>query len=361
MTSANAPSLADIIAAPKVLLHDHLDGGLRPKTVIELADQYGHELPFATADEASEWFFCGGDDIGNLPLYLEKFRHTIGVMQHADALHRVARECAEDLAADGVVYAEIRFAPTAHLTAGLTIDEVIETVVAGLTAGSEGTKLVCRVLAVALRHESDSLEVAEAAVRFRDRGVVGFDIAGPEDGFPPQRHLPAFQYLQRENFHFTIHAGEAFGPRSIWKALQWCGAERLGHGYRIIEDVQFDGDSAFDEGSARLGSLAQYVVDRRIPLEVCPTSNVHTEGAASIADHPIGMLAALGFRVTVNTDNRLMSRCSMSSEFHALATHQGWTMDDITAASINAAKSAFLTYDERNNLIDHIIVSTPQK
>ncbi len=268
MILANAPSLADIIAAPKVLLHDHLDGGLRPETVIELADRYGYELPFATADQASEWFFCGGDDIGNLPLYLEKFRHTIGVMQHADALHQVAKECAED-------------------------------------------------------------------------------------GFPPQRHLEAFQYLQRENFHFTIHAGEGFGPRSIWKALQWCGAERLGHGYRIIEDIQFnDGDEA------RLGSLAQYMVDRRIPLEVCPTSNVHTEGAASSAEHPIGMLAALGFRVTVNTDNRLMSRCSMSSEFHALVTHQGWTMDDITAASINAAKSAFLSYDERNNLIDHILTSS---
>ena len=356
MSSADVPSLEEIIAAPKVLLHDHLDGGLRPQTVIELANQYGHALPFATAAEADEWFFCGGTDIGNLPKYLEKFRHTIGVMQHAEALHRVASECAEDLAADGVVYAEIRFAPTAHLTAGLTIDEVIETVVAGLTAGSEGTKLVCRVLAVALRHETNSLEVAQAAVRHRERGVVGFDIAGPEDGFPPQRHLEAFQYLQRENFHFTIHAGEAFGPRSIWKALQWCGAERLGHGYRIIEDIHFeDGDSG--DQPPVLGSLAQYVIDRRIPLEICPTSNVHTEGAASIGEHPIGMLAALGFRVTVNTDNRLMSRCSMSSEFHALVTEQGWMMDDIAAASINGAKSAFLSYDERNALIDHIFNS----
>lgn len=344
-----ALTLGEIAALPKVLLHDHLDGGLRPQTIIELADAIGHELPANDSDELAEWFFCGGDDIGDLPKYLDKFGHTFGVMQTKGSLHRVARECAEDLAADGVVYAEVRFAPLLHSSTGLSIDEIIETVVDGLAVGSVGTALRCGVLAVALRNHDNSLEVAEAAVRHRDRGVVGFDIAGPEKGFPPQRHLAAFQYLQRENFHFTIHAGEAFGPRSIWKAVQWCGAERLGHGYRIVEDIDFSTDEP------KLGSLASYIRDRRIALEICPTSNVHIKGVDSIDHHPVSALAYLGFRVTINTDNRLMSRCSMTSEFAELVEHHDWTVDDIMTATINAAKSTFLPFDERNDLIEDIL------
>ena len=352
MPASETPSRETLRTAPKVLLHDHLDGGVRPQTIIDLASDIGHDLPTTDSGELADWFFCGGDDIGNLPKYLDKFRHTFGVMQTRDGLHRVAREAAEDLAADGVVYAEVRFGPSLHLGSGLSIDEIIETVVDGLTTGSEGTPLRCGVLVTALRNADDSLALAEAAVRYRDRGVVGFDIAGPEEGFPPQRHLPAFQHLQRENFHFTIHAGEAFGPRSIWKALQWCGAERLGHGYRIIEDIDFSGEEPV------LGSLAAYVRDRRVPLEVCPTSNVHIKGAPSIAKHPIGTLLNLGFRVTVNTDNRLMSRCTMTSEYAELVEHQGWTMDDVTKTTINAAKSAFLPFDERNKLIEEILATT---
>lgn len=354
----DAPTPAEIAAMPKVLLHDHLDGGLRPQTIIELADAIGHKLPTTNADELADWFFCGGEDIGDLPKYLDKFGHTFGVMQGKEALHRVARECAEDLAADGVIYAEIRFAPLLHSGTGLSVDEVIETVVDGLAVGSAGTTLRCGVLAVALRNHDNSLAVAEAAVRHRDRGVVGFDIAGPEDGFPPQRHLAAFQYLQRENFHFTIHAGEAFGPRSIWKAVQWCGAERLGHGYRIVEDITFPGDGDFSADEPQLGTLASFIRDRRIALEICPTSNVHINGASSIAHHPVSALAYLGFRVTINTDNRLMSRCTMSSEFAELVEHHDWTVDDIMTATINAAKSTFLPFQERNDLIEDILELT---
>lgn len=346
---ASAPNIEQIRAAPKVLLHDHLDGGLRPATVIELAAEVDHELPTTDEAELNDWFFCGGDDVGDLPKYLAKFGHTFGVMQTPAAVHRVAREAAEDIAADGVVYAEVRFGPSLHTARGMVLDEVIETVVAGLAEGSAGTPLKVGVLAVALRNESNSVEIAEAALRHRERGVVGFDIAGPEEGYPPELHLDAFHLLQRENFHFTIHAGEAYGPRSIWKALQWCGAERLGHGYRIVDDIDTSGDTP------TIGPLAAYVKDRRIPLEVCPTSNVHIGAVESVSEHPIGLLHQLGFRVSVNTDNRLMSRVTMTSELHALVQGQGWDSTDLHKVTVNAAKSAFLPHEQRVNLIENII------
>lgn len=341
--------LDTIRQAPKVLLHDHLDGGLRPATVLELADQQGYtDLPSTDVDDLATWFRQGAArrDLG---LYLETFAHTVGVMQTAAACHRVASECAQDLAADGCVYAEVRFAPTLLTAGNLEVDDVIEAVLSGFDDGSAGTPLTVRTLITAMRTDTDSVGVAEAAVRFRDRGVVGFDIAGREAGFPPTMHLDAFQYLQRENFHVTIHAGEAFGLASIWEAVQFCGAERLGHGVRIIDDIDQSGTGA------ALGRLAAFVRDRRIPLELCPTSNVHTGAVDSIADHPIGVLRDLGFRVTVNTDNRLMSNVSMTSEMSDLNEAFGWELDDFRWLTINAMKSAFLPFDERLDIINRVI------
>ena len=341
---------------PKVLLHDHLDGGLRPATVVDLARETGYaDLPTEDTDGLAVWFRDAADS-GSLERYLETFAHTVGVMQTPAALRRVAAECAEDLAADGVVYAEVRFAPELHVEQGLTLDAVVEAVQEGFAAGSrraaaDGHRIRIGTLLTAMRHNARSMEIAELAVRFRDVGVVGFDIAGAEAGHPPTRHLDAFEYLQRENAHFTIHAGEAFGLPSIWQALQWCGADRLGHGVRIIDDITVD-DAA---DTIELGRLAAYVRDKRIPLELCPSSNVQTGAAKSIAEHPIGLLAKLRFRVTVNTDNRLMSDCSMSSEMTALTEAFGYGWSELRWLTVNAMKSSFLPFDERLALIDEVI------
>ena len=339
----------DIIKAPKALLHDHLDGGLRPATIVELADAIGHPLPESDPDRLARWFVAAADS-GSLERYLTTFAHTVAVMQTPEALHRVARECALDLAADGVVYAEVRYAPEQHLERGLTLDDVVEAVRDGFTDGcaeaaAQGTPIRIGTLLTAMRHAARSQEIAELAVRFRDDGVVGFDIAGAEAGFPPTRHLDAFEYLQRENFHFTIHAGEAFGLPSIWQAIQWCGADRLGHGVRIVDDITGD----------VLGRLAAYVRDKRIPLELCPSSNVQTGAAPSIAQHPIGLLHDLRFRVTVNTDNRLMSGTSMSREMALLAEAFGWGWSDLQWLTVNAMKSAFIPFDERLEIITEVI------
>ena len=343
-----------IRAVPKVLLHDHLDGGLRPQTIVELAGQVGHELPAGDAESLGRWFAESADS-GSLERYLETFDHTVAVMQTANGLTRVARECVEDLATDGVVYAEVRYAPEQHVSEGLTLDEVVRAVQEGLEQGQQlmrdaGTPIVVRQLVTAMRHQARSREIAELAVAHRDSGVVGFDIAGAEAGYPPTRHLDAFEYLQRENAHFTIHAGEAFGLPSIWQALQWCGADRLGHGVRIIDDITVGND-----GSPQLGRLASYVRDKRIPLELCPSSNVQTGAAESIAEHPIGLLTKLRFRVTVNTDNRLMSGTSMTDEMTALVDAFGYTLADLRWFTINAMKSAFLPFDERLKIIDEVI------
>ncbi|MGN9889967.1 adenosine deaminase [Micromonospora sp. L31] len=342
----------DIVKVPKALLHDHLDGGLRPATVVELAAEVGHELPTTDPEALGRWFVEAANS-GSLERYLETFAHTVAVMQTAPALRRVARECALDLAADGVVYAEVRFAPEQHLEQHLTLDEVVEAVVAGFVEGSEqaaaaGTPVRIGTLLTAMRHAARSQEIAELAVRHRDTGVVGFDIAGAEAGFPPTRHLDAFEYLQRENFHFTIHAGEAFGLPSIWQAIQWCGADRLGHGVRIVDDITPGPPPV-------LGRLAAYVRDKRIPLELCPSSNVQTGAAASIADHPIGLLRDLRFRVTVNTDNRLMSGTSMSREMALLVDAFGYGWKELQWFTINAMKSAFIPFDERLRIIDEVI------
>src|SRR5215472_14023865 len=342
------PTLAEIRTVPKVLLHDHLDGGLSPGTVLELARETGYNgLPADNEEELTQRLTEGAHR-GHLEIYLDAFRHTVGVMQTADALRRVAAECAEDLAADGVVYAEVRFAPELHTERGLSLDEVVEAVLDGFRQGGEGRGIRVYALLTAMRTAARSLEIAELAVRYRGR--VGFDIAGAEAGWPPSRHLDAFQYIKRENFHITIHAGEGFGLPSIWEAVQWCGTERLGHGVRIVDDIQIG-----PEGNVRLGRLSAYIRDRRIPLEMCPTSNVQTGAAPSIEEHPIRLLRQLSFRVTVNTDNRLMSGVTLSSEFHRLVAAFGYGWSDIEWLTINAMKSAFGPFDERLRIINTVI------
>ncbi|HEX2884712.1 MAG TPA: adenosine deaminase [Candidatus Limnocylindria bacterium] len=348
--TSRALDLETIRRAPKVLLHDHLDGGLRPRTVIELAAEGGyHELPTTDPDELARWFTSGADR-KSLELYLEGFRHTVAVMQTPDAVERVAFECVEDLAADGVVYAEIRMAPELLTDGGMSLDQAVESMLVGLRRGAEGRPITVGLIVTAMRQAARSVEIAELSVRHRDSGVVGFDIAGPEAGYPPTRHLDAFHLIARENFHFTIHAGEGFGLPSIWEALQWCGAERLGHGVRIVDDITVRPD-----GRVALGRLAAFVRDRRVPLEMCPTSNVHTGAAPSIEEHPIDLLRRLRFRVTVNTDNRLMSGISLSSEFATLARTFGIGLGDMEWLTLNAMKSAFWPFDGRLRIINEQI------
>jgi adenosine deaminase len=347
-------SEATVRAAPKALLHDHLDGGLRPATIIDLAREYGHELPTTDVDDLTTWFRRGADR-KSLELYLETFQHTFGVMQERDAIVRVAAECAEDLASDGVVYAEVRYAPELSVEHGLTLDEVVEANLEGFRVGSEraaaaGQPIVMKMIVTGMRQFARSREIAELAVRWRDAGVVAFDVAGPEKGFPPTRYLEAFDHVRRENFHITIHAGESFGLPSIWEAIQFCGAERLGHGVRIVDDI-----TVHDDGSVALGRLAAFIRDRRIPLEMCPTSNVHTGAASSMDAHPFDLLRRLRFRVTVNTDNRLMSGVSMSSEMAALDRAFGLGLGEMEWLTINAMKSAFAPFDERLRIINEVV------
>ncbi|WP_040794668.1 adenosine deaminase [Nocardia higoensis] len=357
MTGPTPPTLASIRRAPKALLHDHLDGGLRPATVLELAAECGYdELPADNEADLAAWFREAADS-GSLERYLETFAHTVAVMQTPEGLRRVARECVLDLADDSVVYAEVRFAPEQHLERGLSLDEVVEHTLAGFREGeaeaaAAGQPIVVICLLTAMRHAARSREIAELTVRWRDRGVGGFDIAGAEAGFPPTRHLDAFEYMRASNAHFTIHAGEAFGLPSIHEALAYCGCDRLGHGVRIIDDIRVPGG---DIAEAELGRLASYVRDKRIPLELCPSSNVQTGAVPSLDKHPFDLLARLRFRVTVNTDNRLMSDTSMSKEMLELSQTFGYGWSDLERFTINAMKSAFIPFPERLRIIDDII------
>jgi adenosine deaminase len=348
-------TLENIGHAPKALLHDHLDGGLRPATVIDLAGRCDYDgLPSTDEAQLAAWFRTAAHS-GSLVRYLEPFAHTVAVMQTPEALHRVAYECVEDLAADNVVYAEIRFAPELHLGGGLSLDEVVEAVLAGFVDGEKaaaatGRTIVVRTLVTAMRHAARSRDIAELAIRFRDSGVVGFDIAGAEAGYPPSRHLDAFEYMRANNARFTIHAGEAFGIPSIHEALAFCGADRLGHGVRLVDDIE-----EFADGTASLGRLAALVRDKRVPLELCPSSNVQTGAVPSIEKHPFDLLARLRFRVTVNTDNRLMSDTTMSREMFRLVETFGYGWSDLARFTINAMKSAFIHFDERLAIIDEVI------
>ena len=333
-------------ALPKVLLHEHLDGVLRPNTIIDLAQAMGYsELPTTEPEQLAQWFHQGAKQ-GSLAKYLEGFQHTIAVMQTEDALERVAYEQAEDLHKDGAVYFETRFAPVFHTRKGLTHQQVVAAVLKGLARGQRDFGLQSGLIICAMRNRNESLEMAELAVDFRGRGVVGFDLAGEEGGYPPKKHVDAFHYIQRENFNITIHAGEGFGKESIWQAIQYCGAHRIGHGTRLIDDI-----AVADGKVVRLGDLAQYVLDKRIPLEICLISNVHTGAAPSLDQHPFRILYQAKFRVTLNTDNRLMSNTSMTQEFEAAQDAFGLTLDDFEKITTNAMKSAFLPYDRRCEFI----------
>jgi adenosine deaminase len=331
---------------PKVLLHEHLDGVLRTQTIIDLARDANYTgLPTSDPDALSQWFFRGANQ-GSLAKYLEGFKHTIAVMQTEEALQRVAYEQAEDLSRDGVVYFETRFAPIFHTQMGLTHQQIVSAVLKGLERGRKEFGISSGLIICAMRNMNTSLEMAELAVDFRARGVVGFDLAGEEGGYPAKKHVEAFHYIQRENFNITIHAGEGYGKESIWQAIQYCGAHRIGHGTRLIDDI-----AVADGRAVKLGDLAQYVLDKRIPLEICLLSNVHTGATRSLAEHPFRILYQEKFRVTLNTDNRLMSHTTMSQEFAAAAETFGLTLDDFEKITINSMKSAFLPYRERCDLI----------
>jgi adenosine deaminase len=336
---------------PKVELHDHLDGSMRPSTVIDLAPASGVSIPTSDPAELADWFRRGADR-KNLALYLEGFAATCGVLQTKEALERVAFEAMEDLAADGVVYAEIRFAPILHAEKGLDLETIVESVLRGLERGKAATGTCFGLILCAMRNmdSSVSLETAELAVAFRNRGVVAFDIAGDEFGHPPKRHLEAFQYIRNKNFNITIHAGEAFGPESIWQALQICGAHRIGHATRLVEDMVTSGTRI-----ERLGSLANYVRDRRVPLECCLSSNVHTGAATSVGEHPFNVFYRNNFRVALCTDNRLMSGTSMTREMSLAVENFGLTSRDLEKITINSMKSAFADYNERVRIIYDVI------
>ena len=335
---------------PKVLLHEHLDGVLRPQTIVELARKAGYrQLPTEDPETLRQWFFQGANQ-GSLPKYLEGFAHTIAVMQTEEGLERVAYEQAEDLSKDGVVYFETRFAPIFHTKEGLTHQQVVAAVLKGLERGKKDFGISSGLIICAMRNMDVSLEMAELAVDFRERGVVGFDLAGEEGGYPPKKHVDAFHYIQRQNFNITIHAGEGFGKESIWQAIQYCGAHRIGHGTRLIDDI------AVASGKAvKMGDLAQYVLDKRIPLEICLISNVHTGAAKSLPEHPFKLLYEEKFRVTLNTDNRLMSDTSMTKEFEAARDTFDLKLEDFEKITVNAMKSAFLPYAQRCDLIYNVL------
>lgn len=343
--------------APKVMLHDHLDGGLRPQTIIELAKEIKYnKLPSSDAGELADWFHQGANK-GNLVEYLMGFEHTTAVMQTKEALKRVAYEMMEDMKDDGVCYIETRFAPVFHTSKGLHHDEIVEAVLEGLEKGKRDFNVGYGLILCGMRNMENTLEIAELAVNFRKQGVVGFDLAGEEGGYPPKRHIEAFQFIQRSNFNITVHAGEAFGKESIWQAIQWCGAHRIGHGTRILEDLVVDKDGNI----LGLGDLAQYILDKRIPIEVCLLSNVHTGAIDKIENHPFWKLYKNKFRVTINTDDRLMSDTTLTKEFITANEVFGLNLEDVEKITINAMKSAFIPYNERLNYIYSVIKPGYQK
>jgi adenosine deaminase len=332
---------------PKVLLHDHLDGGLRLQTVIELAQDQGFQLPETDAEALSRWFHEGANR-GSLTEYLKGFAVTTGVMQTEEALYRVAFEMMEDMHRDGVVYVETRFSPLFHTRRGLNFDQVIEAVIRGLKDGERAFGVKFGLIICAMRNltPDNSLRMAECAVQYRDQGVVGFDLAGDEMGYPPKDHLKAFHYIQRNNFYITIHAGETFGKESIWQALQFCGTHRIGHGTHLKEDMMESDDRIFE-----MGTLSRYVLDRRIPLEICLSSNLHTTTMRNLHYHPFPLFYRNQFRVTLNTDNRLMSDTTMTKEFLIAVKEYNLTLDDVEKLTINAMKSAFISFQNRLKLI----------
>lgn len=348
-----SPDRAEIAGAPKIVLHDHLDGGMRAATLVELADAAGHRLPTTDSDELGRWVQRQANS-GSLVAFLEPFEHTTAVLQTADALERVAHESVLDLAADGVVYAESRFAPELSTAGDLSIGDAVSAVLAGLRSGEEaaaqkGRAITARAIVCGMRQADRTLEAARTALALRDQGVVGFDIAGPEDGFPPTDHAEAFALLREHLMPFTVHAGEAAGPVSIAQALS-VGASRLGHGVRVVEDVVRDAD-----GSVRLGRTAGYVRDRQVPLEVCPHSNVQTGTSPSIAGHQVSGLRDLGFTITLSSDDRLWTGTTLTDEMLALV-EQGWTRDDLRQVTLDSLEAAFVDQPTRMALLSEVVV-----
>lgn len=345
-----------IRSVPKVLLHDHLDGGLRASTVIELAKEIKYnKLPTSDPGELSQWFQRGANK-GNLVEFLQGFEHTCAVMQSKEALERVAFEMIEDMYNDGVCYVETRFSPVFHTNKGLYYEDIISSVLEGLERGKAKYGVGYGLILCGMRNMKNTLEIAELAVNFRNQGVVGFDLAGEEGGYPPKKHIDAFQFIKRANFYITIHAGEAFGKESIWQAIQMCGAHRIGHATRLIEDFVIDNGK-----TVKLGDLAQYILDTRLPLEICLLSNVHTGAIDKLENHPFIHFYKEKFRVFLNTDDRLMSGTTLTKEYHTALELFGISLDDIEKLNINAMKSSFLPHKERLYYIYNVIKPGYQK
>lgn len=329
----------EIIDLPKVLLHDHIDGGLRPQTIIELASQINLPLPSHAADTFQEMIYQACNQ-GSLEKYLKNFDYTIAVMQTENNLMRVARECVLDLAADGIQYAEVRGAPELFTKQGLSMRNVVEATLAGLRQGMQeaknlGFSITTNLIICAMRQNNLSLEAAQLALEFREKGVVGFDIAGPEYGFPARNHLPAFELLQRKSFPFTIHAGESDSFASMLEAINLCGASRVGHGIRIMDEIDISQDQAV------LSDASKAIRDQQIHLEMSPTSNLQTGNIKDYNSHPAGVLIELGFNVALNTDNRLMSATSLSREYKVMQDAHNWDLNQINIMNTNALRAAF--------------------
>ena len=363
VTSADESPLSgvDLRALPKISLHDHLDGGVRPATIIELGEANGVDVPVSDPDGLADWFYtqCNA---GSLVEYLKTFDLSTAVMQTEEGLVRIAREFVQDLAADGVIYGEVRWAPEQHLTRGLSLDAVVEAVQEGIELGIKdaahsGSDIQIGQLITAMRHADRALEIAELAVRHRERGVVGFDIAGAEAGFPASKHRLAFDYLAAELFPVTVHAGEADGIESIRSAMLDGRALRLGHGVRIAEDIFIERDDA-ESLYATLGPVAEWVRDRKIPLELSPQSNLQTGAIAAwgeeLEDHPFDLLYQLDFAVTVNVDNRTMSDTSLTKELALLSEAFDYDLTDLETFQLNAAAATFQPLEIREALADRI-------
>lgn len=339
----------DFVSLPKAVLHEHLDGGLRVETVLDLAGQVGYrDLPSYDVDELRAWFHQRRS--GSLERYLEPFDHTVAVLQTADAISRVAYESVEDLASDGVVYAEIRFAPSLSIADGLTREAVLEAAHDGFTRASRDTGMMFGMIVCAMRQDTDSPDVARAAAKAMDHGVVGFDLAGPEAGFPADDHVEACRIARRAGLGLTIHGGEGDGAHSMWRALALCGAQRIGHGVHVADDTDFDGASMLE-----LGSFARRIRDHQIPLEVAISSNLHTASYPSAETHPFGELYRNGFNVSINTDNRLMSGVTVSGEYSLAAEAFGLSLADLERTTVRAIEAGFGDYVERNRLIDEVV------
>ncbi|NHZ70492.1 MAG: adenosine deaminase [Proteobacteria bacterium] len=342
-------SAPDFTTLPKAVLHEHLDGGLRVDTILEIADREGYtDLPAHDADSLGAWFFQGRS--GSLERYLEAFVHTTAVMQTAESISRIAYESAEDLAADGVVYAEVRYDPGLSTPGGLTREDAIEAILDGFARASRDTGITIYLIVAALRHLTDSMDVVKAATPFIGQGLVAFDLAGPEKGFPPDLHIEACRLARENGLGLTLHAGEGDGPHSIWRALALCGAQRIGHGVHIADDTDFDGSRI-----GELGAFARRVRDHRIPLEVAVTSNLHTASYTEVSVHPFGALLEQGFNLSINTDNRLMSGVSVSSEYELVAGTFDLSLGALGDITVNAVEAGFGDWPDRARLIDDIV------